>query len=144
MSDGNQFYKLSASQLPDVLAEMVRELDLEASLALFASFEAILRTDFKWRVETQASCPPQVKKLWNEVNGPKARLEDLLDAWREAYPMAAKVVGDFKTVLRWRHWLAHGRYWPQKGFAGFDMRNVSTAAEALQNAISDFPRLIDW
>jgi hypothetical protein len=39
------FFGLTQAELPDVLRDMSREVGLESSLALLASFEAILRVD---------------------------------------------------------------------------------------------------
>ncbi len=148
VSSDSPFYKMTPQQLPDVLKQMATELALEVSLALVASFEAILRIDFDRQVRAPATGSKSVaaanfQKLWR-THGVRTRLEDLLDAWRAAHPGATKVVGDFKGVLKWRHWLAHGRYWPQKGFAGFDPYTVEKRAKALQKALPSLPPLVDW
>ena len=43
--------------------------------------------------------------------------EDILAAWLEhsnALSVRPRLVSDLKTAFKYRHWLAHGRYWTPK------------------------------
>jgi hypothetical protein len=39
---------------------------------------------------------------------------DVLGIWREHVPTAKKHVALFRTRLKHRHWVAHGKYWQPK------------------------------
>lgn len=141
----SDFFALTPVELSEVLREMAEELDLEVSLALVASFEAILREDFLLRTSEAGNGILNVRlAALRDRLGERTALEDLLDVWKEAYPDAGKAVGEFKQVVQFRHWLAHGRQGYQKGFAGFDPWVVRRRASAVQSSIPDIPMLVDW
>jgi hypothetical protein len=140
------FFGLTQAELPDVLRDMSREVGLESSLALLASFEAILRVDYLARArQTLAGAPidGRLRRLWSKF-AERLPLEDLLDAWRDETQADSNFVGRFKQLLRFRDWLAHGRYWLPKGFAEFDAHTVVRVTSALERAIPGLPTLIDW
>jgi hypothetical protein len=147
VSRDSPFYGITSAQLLDVLKEMGQEVELESSLALMASFEARLRVDYLTRgrrgLGGVAPSDAFIRRLWSKFEE-RLPLEELLDAWRDATQAEPDLVGRFKQLMRFRDWLAHGRYWPPKGFAGFDTNTVVRVAAAMERAIPGLPKLIDW
>jgi len=48
-------------------------------------------------------------------NKAKVRFEeDILDTWSEHRPEIRSDLGRLKGAMKYRHWLAHGRYWVPK------------------------------
>jgi hypothetical protein len=143
---GSQFYRLTPQQLESRVHEMSVELALEVSLALVASFEVVLRSDFESRAHDSSAndlLAVRVKAAWKR-RGKKTRFEDILDVWKDAHPGSGAGIGEFKKVLNFRHCLAHGRSWQPKGYAGFDANSVVKAARSLQTSVTGFPKLVDW
>ena len=48
----------------------------------------------------------------------------------------AKLIGDLRGAFRFRHWLAHGRYWNPKLGQKYDFVSVYSLAA---NVLGDFP-----
>jgi hypothetical protein len=70
--------------------------------------------------------------------GSKVALEaDVLEAWRIHSTVPNQVVADLKGVFKYRHWLAHGRYWtPKFAQKKYGFRDIYTLA---QMVFDDFP-----
>ena len=141
----NPFVGQPESVVAPELESMRQELELEVSLALLASFEAIIRSDFE--SPRRSSKGDSLVARFNALiartpSAREPRLVDILDAWKAARG-SGDVVGGFKEVVSGlRNWLAHGRRGPTKGFARFDPWTVRERAERLQASIPDFPRLL--
>lgn len=121
------------------------ELDRWALLALVASFEATLRLDAKDRTATRTK-HAVTKPLRDLIvaSGDRVRLDDLLGTWEAHVVVTPGVRGAIRTLLKHRHWLAHGRHWTNKYGAvpsPLDARaDIDDYFAALRAGVSDFPR----
>lgn len=83
---------------------------------LIAAAEASIRIDFGERVHGRRK--DLVSRTFRQIckrRGLYPRLEDdILDAWASNAPAAKSHVAAFKEALKFRNWLAHGRYWVPK------------------------------
>lgn len=54
----------------------------------------------------------EFRKLYN-TKSDRARLDDeILEVWRQHLePTGRAVISQLRGMLKYRHWLAHGRYW---------------------------------
>jgi hypothetical protein len=144
---GSPFYKVTLPELDRRVADMSVELGLEVSLALVASFEAILRDDFERRAgDSSASgvLDVRMKSAWKKRTDGRPSFEEILDAWKDTHPGSGPGIGEFKKVLNFRHFLAHGRSRQPKSHAQIDARTVVRAAIRLQTSVAGFPVLVDW
>lgn len=116
--DGTQslasFAGHTMTELENELFKMRQELDLEVSMALLAACEAIVRVDFKRRVNNRPKHPltTQFRALFSAKEN-RVPFDDILDAWK-SQSGAAQATGRLKQAVKYRDWLAHGRYWAQK------------------------------
>lgn len=143
------FYSVANTSLPDRLLDMTvdelalqfewakDELDNHLMLGILAALEAEFRQDFERRCQKRLkddlsrSCRAIRKKRKRRV-----RLEeDILNAWKEQCPSKHKLVSEIKSVLKLRHWLAHGRHWVPKLGRNFDFFDVERLA---LTALADF------
>ncbi len=110
---------------------MRRELDLEVELALCAAFEAFLHRDYRERVRLRSKGPVSaaLRAVHKEL-GTKAGLEKLLDCWKAGLGVPARAISELKQVMKYRNWLAHGRYGEQK--SGL----VAPSVDMLRNRIA--------
>ena len=96
------------------------EADKQASMFLIASAEAVIRIDFLNRVRNRLKDKVSLtfRKIEKKRRNQKSRNvrldDDILDTWANNVLSAKKLVGDFKGALKFRHWLAHGRWWRPK------------------------------
>jgi hypothetical protein len=74
----------------------------------------------------------------------RVRLDDILGIWEDYAPIASAVKQNLRTLLKHRHWLAHGRHWTNKHGP---MPSPVEAhayrgdyAAALKASVPDFPR----
>jgi hypothetical protein len=114
---------------------------------LTASFEAIFRVDLRQRTWTKRKPREQytdnMRRRFADRDVLKdVRFEDILGAWKKELGAGAKVIGNFKQVVQYRHWLAHGRYWKQSsGLTEIRVYDVSERGNAVLSAVPILPEI---
>lgn len=101
------------SDVEAMLADMLSETDMRSGLVLMAQIEAAFRVDYKERSKRKGAdaLSIELRRLWKK-KGRHARLEDeIWDVWRDIDPSTRQTIGQLRSVFKFRHWLAHGRYW---------------------------------
>jgi hypothetical protein len=131
-----RFALMSPIEVKDELAQRLMELDKTHSLILLASIEAMFRIDFERRCNSKLKDDLSRKfRRLQKAQGNKIRFdEELLDAWKELGLISSKLVGELRSAMQLRHWLAHGRYWTFKSGNQFDFEGIFALADALQNS----------
>ncbi|MDB5469506.1 MAG: hypothetical protein JWR84_1066 [Caulobacter sp.] len=126
----DRFAFLTAEELSGAKRERLRELDILASLALLTAVEAKFRVDFHTRVvlKKKGALSRRFQKIFGRSN--KTRLEeDILDTWKAEHPEHREAIREVKGALKYRHWLAHGRYWdPSLARISYDFDAVYAVA----------------
>ncbi len=102
------------SEVTAELSGRIDETDLRSTLVLLARVEAALRRDYIARA--QGKLPDKISIQFRKIHkqrGRKARLEeDILETWKNALERPEReIISQLKGMLKFRHWLAHGRYW---------------------------------
>jgi hypothetical protein len=117
----SRFAFLTPAEVEVALRRMSIELSYQTVFLLLASSEASLRVDFDERVARRGkdAISQGCRRLaqTSKASGQRGiRLEDILDIYRNESPIttAKSAVGRLKTLLHFRHWVAHGRYWVDK------------------------------
>ena len=111
---------MSADEVDAYYESILEEVDAQASLFILAATEATLHVDFWTRVDEKRKEPAirafrNIYKSRSEHNRPRVRVEeDIFDTWAEQIPEAKSDIAKFKQAFKYRHWLAHGRYWVWK------------------------------
>ena len=95
------------------------EVDHQVCLSLIAAAEAAIRVDFFDRVYNRKKDPASrhLRQLPSAKNGRRSRrvrLGDILAVWASERPTSKRPIARFRGALRYRDWLAHGRYWVPK------------------------------
>ena len=130
------------------IQQLRSELHQEVVLMLAATFEAELQVDFQARIARKRKdrISKRFRKLWYSQSrraGPKewVRIEEILDAWKSVIGKP-EVIGAFKQLVMFRHWLAHGRYWVQKsGLQDVDPYEAWERGRALFDVLPGFSPL---
>lgn len=91
------------------------QLELLTMFEILATTEAVLRIEVRSRV-TGRKKDPLSRRFRNlhKAKGDRIRLdEDILTAMKDE-GVSASAVAAFRSTLKLRHWLAHGRHWTPK------------------------------
>jgi hypothetical protein len=131
-----RFAGYTALEVGDELDDRLHEMQLTSSLALLSSLEAAFRIDYLQRCYRRGKDP--VSRAFREIHKVKqqrASLEDeIFAAWAENSTVPRTLVGELRGVFRFRHWLAHGRYWEPKLGRRYDFNGVYALAELVMNS----------
>lgn len=131
-----RFALMSPIEVKGELAQRLIELDRTHSLILLASIEAMFRIDFEKRCNSRLKDPLSRKfRSWGKARSSRIRFdEEILEAWKELGLISSKLVGELRSAMKLRHWLAHGRYWTFKSGHQFDFEGLVALADALQTS----------
>ena len=115
------------------------ELEAAACLMVLGEAEAVLRVDYLSRVYRKAKDPLSraFRELYKQKEDRVGLEQDLLDAWVAHQADCRAVVADFRGALKFRHWLAHGRYWTPKLGRRYVLRDVFEIAGRLFAKLPD-------
>lgn len=105
--------------------------------SLTAATEAYLRVDYLSRVQGKKkdALSRAFRKLFSEKSQRTALDRDLLKVWKNADRKLEPEINTFTELLRFRHWIAHGRYWVNKTNKSYTPENVYLICDSLLNAI---------
>ena len=103
------------------------------SMSILSNVEAVFRIDYVIRIKKRLKDP--ISRKFRELfrnKGEKVGLESgILTIWREKYPEFKGIISDFIGALKYRHWLAHGRYWSPKLGRKYDLSTIYTISERI-------------
>ena len=112
---GSPYVGLGPQEVEAFFDEQAGYLELLTMFELLATAEAILRTEFRVRVEQRRK--DHLSRRFRaacRANGDRVRLdEDILAALKEA-GVESRIISAFRGTLGLRDWLAHGRHWHPK------------------------------
>jgi hypothetical protein len=104
---------------------------------VLTSLEAIFRADFDLRCRKRLK--DELSIYFRGVEKQRkdaARLdEDILEGWKKYRSASPRLISELRGAFRFRHWLAHGRYWTPKLGRRYDFGYVYLMADAI---ISNF------
>ena len=130
-----RFALMTNEEIQHLRRKRLDELELQSILSLMTSLEAIFQLDYHHRVEKRLK--DKLSRYFRDNPSKSGRVSfenDIIKGWEEVYPEIRRPFQPIKRALKYRHWLAHGRYWlidkPKENFIDF-----YELAEALQNTI---------
>ncbi|WP_159950179.1 hypothetical protein [Rhizobium sp. 18065] len=136
-----RFLGYSKSDLTIELQERLYEIGLSSSMAVLAAVEASFRIDYLQRCQQRRKDP--ISRTFREIYALKqthASLEeDIFGAWTDSFDGAKLIIGELRGAFKFRHWLAHGRYWKPKLGRRYDFDDIYTIAEI---ALKQFDLLV--
>lgn len=130
-----RFALMSAQEIQQLYMQRTAELELQATFSLMTSLEAFFQLDFYDRIEKRFKDP--LSRHFRESYKQPKRISfesDIINGWETVYPETRRFFQKIKAVLRYRHWLAHGRYWlMDKPKISFE--ELYELAETIQNTM---------
>jgi hypothetical protein len=126
----SRFVALSQEELEKELNERLNELDKNVSLNLLSAIEASLRIDYLNRVyrREKDNLSRTFRKIYKDKANKASLEEDILSSWKKYHPKCKHIFSDIMGALKYRHWLAHGRYWVPKLGQQYDFYSISIIA----------------
>jgi hypothetical protein len=133
-----RFAGSTREEVDAVLFERIEETDLRSCLILLASIEAALRVDYRVRTQTKQKdgLSRDFRDMYKTHQEWVGLSDQILDSWVKHHPNLKPLVGELRSALQFRHWLAHGRYWQPKWGRQYDYLNIYNLADLI---FSGFP-----
>jgi hypothetical protein len=79
----------------------------------------------------------EFRKLHKRWEGRVGLEEHILESWKEYIPAERALISEIKGALRYRHWLAHGRYWEPKLGRRYDFASVYLLAQDMETLFKE-------
>jgi hypothetical protein len=115
--------------------DRIGETEMRSTFAMLAAVEAALRIDYLLRATQRRKddLSRAFRTLYQEKQERALLEEDLLDLWAKHHPELKRYVSELRAALKFRHWLAHGRYWRRPTNGRFDYASIYYLAEVILN-----------
>ena len=103
------------------------------AMNILASLEATFRIDYLQRnYKRKRDLLSRELRAVYQVKGEYASLEDeILTAWRRCVPKYAQAISELVGAFKYRHWLAHGRYWTPRHGRRYAYHELFQLADAI-------------
>lgn len=114
------------------LASRLEESDVRSAFFVLTRLEASFTIDFAIRCKGRRRDP--LSKCFREVERRRDRVrldEDILEGWKRHRPEWSREIGELRGAFKFRHWLAHGRYWTPKPGGRYDFAYLHLMAEII-------------
>jgi hypothetical protein len=137
--------RYAGAKIDEPREKSLYELDLTSSLSVLSSVEAAIRLDYLGRVYGRWRDPlSKAMKDLHREKGNRARLqEELIPLWREKAGIRGEAVNQLSSAIKYRHWLARGRYWTPKFGRAYDYLTVYLIAQEFIEAMEEYNRACD-
>ena len=120
------------------LGDRLEETSLASSLVVLASVEAAFRIDYLQRCYRKDKKP--ISRHFRAIYSTKKQHvsldEDIFDGWIAYHSAERSLIGELRRAFRFRHWLAHGRYWTPKLGRRYNYEDAYALAD---ETLSNFP-----
>lgn len=113
------------------------ELEKNTSFNILSTIEASFRIDYIIRTKKKYKdrLSQKFRKLYKS-KGENVSLEnEILLMWKSEYPHLKSIISDFIGALKYRHWLAHGRYWIPKLGGKYDISTISAISDSVYTSL---------
>lgn len=131
-----RFNGYTMSEVLEEMDALLDEHDRRSSLQLLAALEASFRLDYLIRSYEKKRDPLSraLREIFKDKDQRASLEDDLLGAWKKHAQIAGvhTVVADLRGAFKYRHWLAHGRYWVPKLGQRYDYTGLSILAQTVQ------------
>jgi hypothetical protein len=133
-----RFAGQSYEEIADGLAARVKESDIRSCFALLTGLEASFQIDFSARCRKKFKDDLSVYfRSIRKARGARVRLdEDILEGWKLHTSASALLISQIRGAFKFRHWIAHGRYWSPKLGKKYDFDSVYLMVSSV---VSGFP-----
>lgn len=135
-----RFTGYTPDEIRKELASTLEENERTTCMTILASLEAAFRLDYLQRCYKRLRDPLSREfRALHATKGSRASLEgDIFSAWKRNSTVTASTISELTGAFKYRHWLAHGRYWKPKLGKKYDYQGVYSLAESVFNSFPFF------
>ncbi|MFM7439499.1 MAG: hypothetical protein ACKO2V_12990 [Snowella sp.] len=133
-----RFVDYNINEIEQELQARLDELDRLTSFSILSSLEASLRMDYLTRCNQKKkdALSRKMRRIY-QIRGSRASLEDdILRLWKETFPEYKGFISEVITAFKYRHWLAHGRYWEPKLGRIYDYYSLYDLAYSMEHLLT--------
>jgi hypothetical protein len=133
-----RFEGYSRVQVETELNERLAELEMGCALAVLSAIEGAFRIDYLQRcyLRKRDLVSKAFQALHREREARVSLEDEILEIWKQ-HTGASALIGNLRGAFKFRHWLAHGRYWVPR-FPTYDYLTIYSLAD---NVLRSFPLL---
>jgi hypothetical protein len=132
-----RFLGLRPEEILVELNSRLEETDQRSAFFILTLLEAAFRVDYECRCKGRMKdeLSRDFRSIWKSRRMRVNLEEDIFEAWDEHSVGSRQLIGELRSAFRFRHWIAHGRYWPpQLGRRKYDFTFVYSRADDVLNA----------
>lgn len=133
-----KFITMTVEEINDYFISSVQELEHMVALDIISATEGNLRADFYIKVfnKDKSAIAREFRSLYKIKENKISLEEDIIENWK-LFSSTKLYFSELLGLLKYRHWLAHGRYWnlTKKG-------RIYSVDEAYEIAENIFAQLI--
>lgn len=132
LSNPQRFAGYTLQEIKREMDSVLEEHARSTSMSILSALEATFRIDFLQRCYKRQRDPlSRAFRTIHSVKGQYVPLTDIFFEWQLHTNVSKSVIADLKRAFRYRHWLAHGRYWTPKIGQEYDYDDIYTLAESI-------------
>jgi hypothetical protein len=108
------------------------ESDIRSTFTVLTSLEASFRIDFEFRCRMRLKDKLSVyfRDVYKQRRDRTRLNEDILEGWKKHTNVSARDISALRAAFKFRHWLAHGRYWTPR-HPKYDFDYVHSVADSI-------------
>ena len=132
-----KFVGYTPHELVEEFKKRIEELERTSSFSLLSSLEASLTIDYLSRCYGKKKDPlSRDLRALHKSKAQRASLEqDILTIWKKHHPDFNPLISELIAAFKYRHWLAHGRYWNPKLGRKYDYTYTYTLAMQIYGSL---------
>ena len=140
-----KFMDYSKENLSVELHKRIAELEKTSSFTLLSFLEARFKVNYQNRCQRRERDPLtyDLRKIYKKKAGQASLENDILRTWKKYFQNhfpedreARNLLSELTSAFKYRHWLAHGRYWVPKLGTPYDYYDVYVLSEKICNKSS--------
>lgn len=106
---------LCATEIESISRALLSETNVQYAFFMLAAIEGLFQRHIRQCVnrdiKSKLGKKFRVRFIDLVKKGKYIRIDDILDSWNKLNPASRELIGDFRSKLQYRDWLAHGRHW---------------------------------
>ena len=128
-----RFFGYTLDEIRNEMHATLEEHERNSAMNILAALEAAFRVDFLQRCYKRRK--DRLSRAFRDIHKQKRMRisleDDIFSAWTDNSSVASSVLSDLRGAFKYRHWLAHGRYWEPKLGQKYDYQSLYVLAKSV-------------
>ncbi len=131
------YVNMTKMELTEAFRKHQNELEKSVALNILSSVEGSFKLDYIIRTKARRRevLSKEFRKLYKKKQLRASLEDDILKLWKQTYPQSKAIISNYIGALKYRHWLAHGRYFEPKLGQKYDFPTIVSIAEAIYHGL---------